>query len=125
MPEDRPPIAAIILAAGASSRMGRPKALLPLGGRTCLERVIGTCRGAGLSPIHVVVGSRGGLLAAACASESPGAHPRATAVWNDRFPEGQVTSLQAGIRSLPPNTAGALLFAVDHPLVRAETVQRL
>ncbi|MFH1681542.1 MAG: nucleotidyltransferase family protein [Candidatus Eisenbacteria bacterium] len=112
-------VGAIVLAAGYSSRIGRPKALLPLGRTTCLSFVLAACGEAGLRRVHVVVGHRGGEIAAAVARAG------AEVVWNDRFPEGQLASLQAGIRSLPGDLAAALLLPVDHPLVRSSTIRRL
>ncbi|MBN1826503.1 MAG: nucleotidyltransferase family protein [Candidatus Eisenbacteria bacterium] len=104
------PLAAVILAAGRSSRMGRMKALLPLSGSTVLGLAIRACRDGGFGPIHVVVGHR-------AAEVAPAAGAGVKIVENSRYDEGQLTSLQAGIRSLPANVAGALVSPVDHPLV--------
>lgn len=112
-------VAAIVLTAGYSSRIGRPKALLPLGNTTCLDRVIDACAKAGLAPVHVVVGHRGGEIAAAARRRG------AAIVWNDRYPEGQLTSLQAGLRSLPGDVRAAVLIPVDLALVRSSTIRSL
>jgi molybdenum cofactor cytidylyltransferase len=81
--------------------------------------VLDACAGAGLAPVHVVVGHRGGEIAAA-------AHRRGAAiVWNDRYPEGQLTSLQAGLRSLPSAARAAVLIPVDLALVRPSTIRSL
>ncbi len=113
MPEKQREILALILAGGRSSRTGRPKALLPLPGGTCLERVIDACRGGGASAVRLVVGCRGGLIAASVAGCG------IDIVWNDRWPEGQLSSLQAGLRSLPTGAEAVLPFPVDYPLVTA------
>lgn len=104
-------MAGVILAAGRSSRMGRPKALLPLPEGDVITRLVCAYRESGIAPIHVVVGHRGGEIAASIA-ELP-----VRVVWNDRHPLGQTTSLQAGLRSLPEGLSGALLSPVDYPLV--------
>ncbi len=117
------PVAGVILAAGRSSRIGRPKALLPLPGGTVISRLIGAFRAAGIAPIHVVVGYRGRETAAALAAHDDTACVRI--VWNDLHPLGQTTSLQAGIRSLPTGVAAALLSPVDYPLVTAGTITLL
>ena len=113
MKEKQREVLALILAGGRSSRTGRPKALLPFPGGTCLERVIDTCRGGGVSAVRLVVGCRGGLIAASVAGRS------VDIVWNDRWPEGQLSSLQAGLRSLPAGTKSILACSVDYPLVTA------
>jgi CTP:molybdopterin cytidylyltransferase MocA len=112
-------IAAIVLAAGASSRIGRPKALLPLGGTTCIGLVLGACRDAGIAPIHVVVGASGGPVSVAASG------PDVAIVWNDLHPAGQLSSFQTGIRSLPRGIEGVVAFPVDYPLVRALTLRCL
>jgi CTP:molybdopterin cytidylyltransferase MocA len=114
------PVGAVVLAAGYSSRIGRPKPLLPLPGGTVLSRVIGTCREAGLDPIRVVVGHRGGEIASHIGRAPVGI------VWNDRYPDGQTSSLQAGFRALPPTTGGAvLLYPVDYPAVDSGVIRAL
>ncbi|MFH1279763.1 MAG: nucleotidyltransferase family protein [Candidatus Eisenbacteria bacterium] len=105
------PVAAVILAAGYASRIGRPKALLPLGEDTVLGRVIRTCREGGASPIHVVTGHR------AAPVESAVRDSGVTLVRNTRYPEGQLSSLQAGFRSLPGGLAAVLPCPVDYPLI--------
>lgn len=113
------PPGAIVLAAGASSRMGRPKALLPLaGGDTFVERIHRTLHDAGLDPIVVVVRPE---------LEEPvrAVLPRSTAVAVNRNPErGQLISLLVGLEALGW-PAAALVTLVDLPLVRVETVSAL
>jgi molybdenum cofactor cytidylyltransferase len=107
------------MAAGASSRMGRPKALLELEGETFLERLIGLLS-PHCSPVLVVLGHqaetvRAGLKRAA----------EATFVLNPDFRRGQLSSLQCGLRELPPDAEGVLFTLVDLPAVRAATVELL
>jgi CTP:molybdopterin cytidylyltransferase MocA len=112
------PPGAIVLAAGASSRMGRPKALLPLDeGDRFVERIHRTLLDAGLDPIVVVV--RPELEAPVRALLST------TVVAVNRNPErGQLSSLLVGLESLGW-PAAALVTLVDLPLVRVETVNAL
>lgn len=110
--------AGLILAAGQSSRMGFPKALLELQGETFLDRLIRMFSGC-CSPVVAVLGAeaeriRGGLRAA----------EGARLVVNTEWQRGQITSLQRGLREIGPEQA-VLFTLVDLPAVRAETLERL
>ena len=108
-------IAAIVLAAGESSRMGRPKPLCDFGNRPALELVLDACGRAGL--LRVVV-----LGHAAQEIQSKVKFGGAKVVVNPNYAKGQTSSLQAGLRALPPNTAAFLLFPADHPLITANEI---
>lgn len=113
------PPGAIVLAAGASSRMGRPKALLPLDADdTFVQRIHRTLSDARLEPIVVVVRQE---------LEEPVRTllPRTTVVAVNRNPErGQLSSLLVGLEALGW-PAAALVTLVDLPLVRVATVSAL
>ncbi len=109
--------AAIILAAGESRRMGRPKALLPFRGGTFLS-VLAQTFGAYCSPVVAVFGSEGQAVAAACPAD-------VIPVFNPLSRLGMLTSLQAGLRALE-GQAGKILFTlVDHPAVMPGTLADL
>src|SRR5919108_4364369 len=91
-------IAAVILAAGASTRFGTSKQLVHLEGRTMLERVVGKARVAGLDPILVVAPS---------ALELP---PGTRRVANDDPTAGMSRSLRLGVEALPPDVAAAVVL---------------
>ena len=112
-------LAAIIPAAGLSSRMGRFKPLLPLDGGTVLSRCIGLFKTCGVERIVVVTGKRADEVAA-CAMEAG-----AMAVHNPAFEQGMYTSVLTGVRALGPGTDGFFMLPADIPLVRRETVERL
>jgi molybdenum cofactor cytidylyltransferase len=112
-------VAAAVLAAGRSSRMGRPKALLPLGEETFLERVVATAEEAGLSPVRVVLGAHREAIEGAL----PWLHGRV--VRNDRIEDGQLHSLRLVLRQLPESCEACAMMLVDHPLVRASTLRAL
>jgi CTP:molybdopterin cytidylyltransferase MocA len=114
-------VVAVVLAAGASSRMGRPKALLDLDGQTVLERVLGACAGGGAAAA-VLVTSPGGEAVRAGGATGP--LPVLQAV-NPNPERGMLSSLQVGLQVLPAGTAGFLLFPVDFPIVPADEVARL
>lgn len=108
-------IAAVILAAGASTRMGRPKALLRHGGRSFVRAVVDLA--AGCDPILVITGA----VDLAAVDLGP-----ARRVHNDAWPLGQLGSLQRGLADLDGLAiAGLLVLTVDRPHLRPATVSGL
>jgi molybdenum cofactor cytidylyltransferase len=113
-------IVGIVLAAGASSRMGRPKALLPLGEETFLSRVCRTLAEGGVDDVVVIAGPE----AAEVERTLAGAAVRARVVENARRDQGQLTSLQAGLAVADrPGVDAVLVHLVDAPLVTPGTVR--
>lgn len=114
-----PTLPAIVAASGLSTRMGTSKALLEVQGQTFLARVMSALREGGGGPILVVVRDMGGPEAKE--AEAGGGTP----IHNPDPSPGPISSLQAGLRALPPETAGTLFCPVDHPLFQAGTVRAL
>ncbi len=113
-------VVGIILAAGASSRMGRPKALLPIGGDTFVTRVCRTLLKAGVDDLVVVAGPEHEAIADALAA----AGLPARVVENRRRDEGQLSSVLAGLAVADrPGVDAVLVHLVDAPLVRPETAR--
>src|SRR5262245_19040690 len=110
-------IAAIVLAAGKSERMGRPKALLPFRGSTFLENILETIKHSAIQQTVVVLGHHADTILATIQI----AHP----VINADYEKGMTTSIQAGIRALASDVDGAMLFLVDHPIVESGTIDAL
>ena len=108
---------AIVLAGGDSSRMGSPKALLDLGGRTFLETILGRLAEAGIADRTVVLGKH----AAQVTRQLDLAGVRV--VVNPDPARGQLSSLQEALRGAEPG--GALVCLVDHPSVSVETYRAL
>ncbi|HEV7965927.1 MAG TPA: nucleotidyltransferase family protein [Candidatus Acidoferrales bacterium] len=113
-------LAAVILSAGASSRMGRPKALLPYREGTFLEHLIEVTRHPKIGVTRVVLGA-GADVIRTIAKLDP-----AVVAWNPEWEQGQLSSMCAGLRSLDGiETDGIVLCPVDHPLVSARLVSEL
>jgi molybdenum cofactor cytidylyltransferase len=119
--EARPEVAGIVLAAGASSRMGRPKMLLPLGGGTLLSAVTGALLDGGLARVVVVLGHEADLVrrGAGLAADA-----RLHMVVNAEWPSGMASSLRRGLEGC--GDAGAALVALgDQAGITAERVRRI
>lgn len=108
--------AAVVLAAGASTRMGRPKALLRHRDRSFVACAVELARAAGCAPIVVVSGA-----------QSLADEPLAPAlcVVHERWRLGQLSSLQAGLAALPVDIPGVLVLTVDRPHLEPTTVAAL
>jgi len=113
-------IAAIVLAAGASTRMGRQKLTLPMrDGRPLVRLAVEQVLGAGLDDVVVVTGRDAEAVALALAPL-----PVRTVV-NPRYAEGQSTSLRAGLDALRPGTDAAVVALGDQPLPDPDIIRRL
>ncbi|KAF0233530.1 MAG: molybdenum cofactor [Desulfovibrionaceae bacterium] len=108
-------IAAVVLAAGRSTRMGSDKLRLPWRGRTMLEWVVDAA--CALSPVVLVGGPHD-------ISGMPGQVTRVSSPVQGR-PAGQADSLKAGIRALPPGLDGAMILLGDMPLITPKLVGKL
>src|ERR1035438_2821032 len=106
-------LAAVILSGGASRRMGSPKALLPYQGQSFLEHFLQIT-------VHDKIGARRVVLGADAEPIAKAVRLRPEeVVLNENWEQGQLISLHAALRSLPPGTEGILLCLIDHPLISA------
>lgn len=113
-------LAAVILSAGASTRMGRPKALLPYREGTFLEHLIQVTRHPRIGITRVVLGAGAENIQKIAKLDS------SLVVLNPDWELGQLSSICAGVRSLEAiETDGIVLCPVDHPLVSARLVSEL
>lgn len=110
------PVAAVVLAAGAATRMGRDKLLLDAGGQPLVCHVIEAASEGGCHAVVTVYSQQ-------AVREAIG--DSVTAVFNPDAAAGQATSLRTGLAAVPEEMAGALITLGDQPLVGALTVDRL
>lgn len=115
-------VAAVIIAAGSSSRLGRPKQLILFAGETLLARAIRVARESGVEPLFVVLGANREEIEAGVDLS------RAQIVLNRNWKEGMASSIRAGIDAVEKDTAevdGVLLMVCDQPLVTEEHLRRM
>ena len=117
-------IPGVVLAAGRSRRMGRPKALLPAspGGETFVGRIVRTLRDGGVDHVVVVAAGAAADIRRVLSQE----HRPPRIVLNPAPERGQFSSLQVGLRAvIRPGVSAVLVTLVDVPLVSAGTVEAL
>ncbi len=111
-------IAALVLAAGGSTRLGQPKQLLQYRGQSLICHTVDAAREAGCSPIIVVIGRDWKEIAAELQNLP------VTLVPNENWERGIGTSIRAGVAALPELDA-VVLLACDQPAVNANFIERL
>lgn len=108
---------AVVIAAGASSRMRAPKALTPVAGQPAVTRICRILHDAKVEDVAVVLGADASSIEAAVPLP-------ARVVRHDGWARGRSSSIKAGIAALPAGLP-VLVWPVDHPAVRASTVRAL
>jgi len=117
-------VVAVVLSAGESRRMGSPKALLPIGGKTFIEHIVASLERTRVGKIIVVLGHNAEGI------RSQVAHLPVTWVVNKDYAKGQLSSLIAAVRSLQESTGapqidGILVHLVDHPFLDSRLVNEM
>lgn len=113
-------IAAVILAAGGSVRLGGSnKLLLPIGGIPIIKRVVEAVLKAGYDPVAVVTGFEASRVRAVLSD------PRLMIRHNRRWKTGMSSSIQTGIAALPEDVGGALIVLGDMPATTSATLTKL
>jgi CTP:molybdopterin cytidylyltransferase MocA len=110
-------VAGLLLAAGAGSRLGGPKALVEVGGTTLVERGVSLLAAAGCAPVVVVLGAEADAVRPLVAAD---------VVIADDWMTGIGASLRAGLHALKATLATACVVTlVDQPLLGVDAVRRL
>ncbi|MFL6521139.1 MAG: NTP transferase domain-containing protein [Chthoniobacterales bacterium] len=112
-------VAAVILAAGGSSRLGRPKQLLIFHGETLIRRSVRAAAGAGCDPVIVVVGNLGDTIQRELRSTST------IVVENPEWQRGLGTSVRRGLQEVGDSIDAVVLLTCDQPLVDKTLVAEL
>jgi len=114
-------IVAVVLSAGESSRMGRPKALLPIGGQTFIERIVAALKQAKVGKIIVILGHNASELRAEI-SQLP-----VEILINTDYKLGQLSSLQLAVQRLQSeiDCDGMLVHLVDHPYLVPSLIEEM
>jgi molybdenum cofactor cytidylyltransferase len=107
-----------LLAAGSSTRMGQPKALLPIQNQPAILRCLTTLLGSVMEVI-VILGAEGEPVAALLKDVS-------VKILVNTLPRSDMAkSVRLGCQAVQPQSAGVLIYPVDHPVVQAQTIKRL
>lgn len=116
---DKDNVAALVLAAGQSSRMGALKPVLPIEGKPAVLWVVDTFRNAGVQDIRVVTGFHSEALVGVLQAEG------LQIIENPEPSRGMLSSVQVGVQSLKAETSGFMLIPADMPMVRSKTIERI
>jgi molybdenum cofactor cytidylyltransferase len=112
-------ISAIVLAAGQSTRMGMIKLLLDLDGGTIVERVVNVLLRSKVDEVIVVVGYEGDRVRRRFLGKD------VQVVYNRDYHEGMAASIREGLRHIDQTAHGVLIALGDHPLMTADTIDKL
>jgi molybdenum cofactor cytidylyltransferase len=117
--QKRSAVAAVVLAAGMSRRMGTPKQLLRIGGKTILEDTLQNVCGSNIGEIILVLGHGADDIQKTIATEN------LKVVVNPDYQQGMGTSLRSGLAAVSTDATAALIVLADQPWVTAETLNSL
>lgn len=112
-------VTAVVLAAGESSRMGRPKPLLPLNGETFLSHLLGEIRASSVERTVLVLGHHPEVILDAMPEVAP------LAVINMNYQLGQLSSLHVGLETIGDGADAMLMCLADHPFITQQVIDAL
>lgn len=110
----------VVLAAGLSSRFHSPKALADYNGRPVINHILKTILNTHINGIQIILGAHKEILEPQILK-----HTHISIVYNKDYNLGQTSSFQAGVRSLPKDTTGIILWPVDFPFIQPSTINQM
>jgi molybdenum cofactor cytidylyltransferase len=116
-------VAGLLLAAGSSSRMGRPKQLLPFGEQSLIEHAVKEALRSDLHRLHIVLGCRAEEIRDSIGPDLDGR--RVQVIENPRYAEGISTSILSGMQVIEREYDHALILLGDMPWITAELINQL
>ncbi|MBW2117254.1 MAG: nucleotidyltransferase family protein [Deltaproteobacteria bacterium] len=116
-------VAGIILAAGASTRMGKPKQLLPVHGQTLLGLIIDEALKSDLDKVFLVLGHHAEEIRAAL-GKTPN-HPKLKVIENSLYKKGISTSIRAGLSKAEEDHDNVMILLADMPHIDARLINLL
>jgi len=116
-------VAGLLLAAGTSSRMGKPKQLLPIGGLTLLDRVLEQALRSDLDLVTLVLGFSAKEIKQTLTVDPH--HPKLKVVQNDRYQEGISSSIIAGLSAMEDEYDHVMVILGDMPYVTSRLINLL
>lgn len=123
MNRDRERIAGLILAAGASTRMGQPKQLLRVGGKTLIERVVSEALKSDLDTVVLVLGHRAEEIRAALGQIA--GHPKLKIIENRQYRHGMSSSIIAGLSEVEESHGHVMILLGDMPQITSDLINLL
>jgi molybdenum cofactor cytidylyltransferase len=113
-------VAGLILAAGKSERMGSPKPLLQIRGKSFLEHIVAQAQRSNLSELRIVLGHQADKVLRTLPQL------QSEVIINPDYDQGQLSSLIKGLQAVEKSSVeGVMLFLVDHPFVTCELINSL
>ena len=116
-------VAGLLLAAGASTRMGQPKLLLPVEGRPMVERVLGECVRSDLDDVVVVLGYQSDRIAEALGALRM--NPKVRLVMNPDYASGMSASIRTGLPEVEKDYDHVMIVLADMPFMNADVINLL
>jgi len=112
-------ICAIVLAAGLSSRMGVQKLLLPFGGKTVINHIVGQLLASTVGEVHIVVGHQAERISAELSGRA------VSIVKNPNYKSGMLSSVRCGLHNLPEKCRAVMVVLGDQPSITTELIDQM
>lgn len=123
MSQEKEKVAGLLLAAGASTRMGQPKQLLRVGEETLLDRILAEALGSDLELTVLVLGHQAQDIREGLGTDLH--HPRLKTIENKHYLEGISTSIITGLSEVEDVFDHVMIILADMPLINSSLINLL